>query len=175
MIKALLLLSQLDNDDLNWMVKVGKKRNIEPKEILIHEGERINALYIVLGGTFSAFLKSIDQEFARIYRGEVIGEISYVVPRPTIATVQAIEPSVVLEIPRLKLNNQLQKNMGFAARFYKAISMCLADRMHFTVIRLGKKVDLEEVELSQENIDQTMVQDITIAKAKFNWLIANAS
>jgi CRP-like cAMP-binding protein len=175
MSKALLLLSQLDNDDLDWLVKVARKKVLQPDEVLIYENSQINALYIVLSGTFRVLLKALnDEELARIYVGEVIGEISYIIPRPTIATVQAIETSEVLDIPRLELTSRLQWNTGFAARFYRFTSMCLAERMHNTVRRLGENIDLQEIALQEQGVENSLEDALKLAEVKFDWLINNA-
>lgn len=173
--KALLLLSQLDNDDLDWLTKTARKKIVQPNEILIYENSQINALYIVLNGSFKVLLKALnDQELARISVGEVIGEISFVIPRPTLATVQAIETSIVLDIPRLELTSRLQWNTGFAARFYRFTSMCLAERMHNTVKRLGENADLEEIEWQEKGVTNSMEDSLKLAEVKFNWLVNNA-
>ncbi len=175
MSKALLLFSQLDNDDLDWLLKVAHKQIVKPEEVLIHEGSRINALYIVLSGTFSVLLKALNnEEIAKVSMGEVIGEISYIIPRPTLATVKAIETSVVLNIPRLELTSRLQWNTGFAARFYRFTSMCLAERMHNTIQRLGENSDLEEIELKEKGIEDSLKDELKLAEVKLNWVVNNA-
>ena len=185
MFKAFLLLSQLDNDDLDWILKVAKKKTIPRDQILIYEGEKINALYIVLSGNFTVFVKSLGgNELARISRGEIIGEMPFVTSRPPVATVKAIETCIVLEISRLELAARLQWNMGFAARFYRALSICLADRMHHIIKRLGdgvnleevdlEEIDLEEIELQGEDVEEGIVGDLELAQVKFNWLFTNA-
>lgn len=172
--KALLLLSQLDNDDLDWLVKVAQKKMIQPDEILVYENSQINSLYVILSGSFRVLLKALNnQELARISVGEVIGEISYLIPRPTLATVQAIEISTVLDIPRLELTSRLQWNTGFAARFYRFVSMCLAERMHNTIRRLGEDIDLEDIELTNQGVTDGMENDLKLAQVKFDWVINN--
>jgi CRP/FNR family transcriptional regulator, cyclic AMP receptor protein len=61
-----------------------------------------------------------------------MGEMSFVDQAPPSATVQAMEPSFVLDIPRRRLNAKLAEDAGFAARFYRALSMFLAARLRAT-------------------------------------------
>lgn len=169
--KAYLILSELNNDDLNWMISVGKKHKIFPGEKLIYEHQQIHAFYVILSGTLSVTIEALnDKELARLSSGEVVGEISFIDTQLPLATVKAIEESVVLEIPRLSLNAKLEKDMGFAARFYRGISRCLSDRMRGTVLRLGYEVDLDEIDLQHDRENSTGNLALELVQAKFNWL-----
>ncbi len=170
--KVLFILGQLNNDDLDWMVQKGRKEILPPGKILIQEGQSIDALYIVLTGTFSVLIESLgNKELARLSSGEVVGEISLIDTRPPLATVKAIEESVVLAIPRLQLRVKLQNDMGFASRFYHAIALCLSERVRGTVRRLGYGVDLAESSAEQEELNPTITEQLPLAQAKFDWLV----
>ncbi|NES80626.1 MAG: cyclic nucleotide-binding domain-containing protein [Moorea sp. SIO2B7] len=174
--KALIILNELDNDDLNWVTQVGRKKKIAPDEILIYEGEKISALYIILSGSFRVLIKALaNKDLARISTGEIVGEISFLDPRPPLATVKAMTNSEVLALPRLQLNAKLQKNMGFASRFYRGISLCLANRIHNTVRRLGYDIDIQEYEVEYEVLNPNLQDNLALAQAKFDWLIANSN
>jgi len=176
MTKALFILNELINEDLDWISEKSRKRIIGHGQILIHEQEEIQALYMVLSGILSVTIKPLgDRELGRIYRGEVVGEISFIDNRPTVATVKGIEESVVLEISRWELTAKLNRNMAFASRFYRGISMCLADRMRGTVGRLGYGKNIEDDLEDNEEINPIVMHNLELAEAKFNWLMANAS
>ena len=171
--KALFILGQLNNLDLEWIIQKGKREKIKVDQILIHEGRQIDALYIVLSGTLSVFIESSDnKELAIISSGEIVGEISFLDTRPPLA----IEESHLLAIPRMQLAGKLQQDMGFAARFYKGISLCLSDRMRGTVRLLEYGRDLEEslMEQQQEDINPSVLENWALAQAKFNWLMQSA-
>jgi CRP/FNR family transcriptional regulator, cyclic AMP receptor protein len=169
--KAYLILSELNNDDLNWMIQEGKKHVLAPGEKLIYEDQQIYAFYIILSGTLSVVIEALnDKELARLSSGEVAGEISFIDTRLPLATVKAIEESVVLEIPRLQLNAKLEKDMGFASRFYRGISRCLSDRMRGTVLRLGYGFDLEALKLQEMEENSAENIEFDLVQAKFNWL-----
>lgn len=177
MFKSIFILSELDNDDLDWIAQKARKRRIRTGKVLIHEGRNINALYMILEGVFSVTTKaSGDQIIAKLGSGELLGEISFIDPRPPIATVTALEDSVVLEISRLELNFKLFRNIGFASRFYRGLCMCLADRMHKTVQQLGYNKDSannKDQETTIEELNPYVLNNLEVAQAKFNWLIAN--
>jgi len=174
--KALFILSQLNNDDIDWIVQKGKKEVLAPGAILIKEGKQIDALYIVLNGSLSVFLDhEQSKELAKIASGELVGEVSFIDARPPLATVKAIEETHLLAIPRRQLIIKLQHDMGFASRFYYGISLCLADRMRGTIrhIEYGRNIELEQPELDREDINPNVLENLALAQAKFNWLREN--
>ncbi len=177
MFKSIFILSELDNDDLDWIAQKGRKRRIKTGKILIYEGTNINGLYIILEGLFKVTTKaSGDKIIAKLGSGELLGEISFIDPRPPIATVTALEDSVILEISRLELNFKLFRNIGFASRFYRGLSMCLADRLHKTVQQVGanqKDINDQEERTPLEELNPYVLNNLEVAEAKFNWLIAN--
>lgn len=176
MTKALFILNELINEDLDWISDKCRKKIIEPNEVLIREAQEIQALYMVLSGILSVSIKPLgNKELGRIYRGEVVGEISFIDNRPTVATVKGLEESIVLEISRWELAAKLKRNMAFASRFYRGISMCLADRMRGTVGRLGYGQDLENDLNQNEAMNPIIMHNLELAQAKFNWLMANAN
>lgn len=136
--KVLYILGQLGEDDIEWMLGAGTTARLAPGEQLIHEGRAIEALYIVLDGALVISTAALnDGEVARLSSGEVIGEISFVDERPPTATVTAIQPSTVLALDRAGLHRKLEQDARFAARFFRAVSLFLADRLRTTVGRLG--------------------------------------
>lgn len=174
--KALFILSQLNNDDIDWIVQKGKKEVFAPGEILIYEGRQHDALYIVLNGSMSVWIEAQEsKELAKIGSGELVGEVSFIDARPPLATVKAIEETHLLAIPRRQLVLKLQQDMGFASRFYYGISLCLADRMRGTIrhIEYGRKIELDQPEMDREDINPNVLENLALAQAKFNWLREN--
>ncbi|MCY7334401.1 MAG: cyclic nucleotide-binding protein, partial [Pseudanabaena sp. CAN_BIN31] len=78
--------------------------------------------------------------------------------------------SVVLSIPRVQLLSKLQQDTNFSSRFYRAICLCLSDRLRGTVNRLGYGYNLES---DLGGFGQSMITNLELAEAKFNWLIKN--
>ena len=103
------------------------------------------------------------KQVARLMTGEVMGEMSFVDSAPPSATVQALETSMVLAIPRRRLNKRLTEDAGFAGRFYRALAMFLAGRLRTTTI--GGMVTDRQDELAVEAMD-----NIGMAGARFDWI-----
>jgi CRP-like cAMP-binding protein len=172
--KILLFFSELNNSDLDWFVQKGKKQIITTDRLLIKEGKVSDALYIVVSGSFSVAIESQDhKELAIISEGEIVGEVSFIDTRPPLASVRSLEESVVLSIPRVQLLSKLQQDINFSSRFYRAICLCLSDRLRGTVSRLGYGYDLDELDDRIGGFGQSMISNLELAEAKLNWLIKN--
>jgi len=169
--KTLLFFSELNNSDLEWIAEKGKKEAIAADRILIREGQSIDALYIVISGSFSVTIETTGQILAHISEGEILGEVSFIDTRFPLATVKATSESVVLSVARLQLLAKLKQDNGFAARFYRGISFCLSDRMRTTVTRFAYGRELDEIESGEEFSSQIMQSEFELAEAKFEWLI----
>ncbi len=139
--KGLFILSQLSERDIEWILANGTSEEIAAGTVLIHEGKPLEALYIVLDGHLSVSVAALgNREIAKIGYGEVLGEMSFVDASPPSASVQALENSLILSIPRLLLAERLKEDLEFACRFYRAIAGFLSHRLRFTVSQLGYDV-----------------------------------
>ncbi|NEP34611.1 MAG: cyclic nucleotide-binding domain-containing protein [Moorea sp. SIO1G6] len=125
--KTILMIEELSDKDVEWMIATGSKKEIIADTTLIEEGKEIDALYIVLDGQFTVSVGGRD--IAELSGGEVVGEMSFLKRSLPAATVTAINDSVVWSICRHKLQEKLQQDKDFASRFYKATSIILADRL----------------------------------------------
>lgn len=136
--KVLYILSELSDDDINWLIQVGQREEIPPGTVLIQEGESVDTLYILLDGALVVSISALEgRQIAHLATGEVVGEMSFIDARPPSATVQTLETSVVLAIPRPILAEKLQQDVVFAARFYRALAILLSHRLRGTVKQLG--------------------------------------
>ncbi|WP_287274368.1 MULTISPECIES: cyclic nucleotide-binding domain-containing protein [unclassified Okeania] len=74
MSKVLAILGELSNRDIDWMIANGSKKKITTNTILIHEGQPIDALDIVLDGTMKVYVAGVgNQEIGIITSGEILG------------------------------------------------------------------------------------------------------
>ncbi|MEH1910892.1 cyclic nucleotide-binding domain-containing protein [Nostoc sp.] len=151
------LLKELANSDINWMVAKGYQREIATGTVLIEAGKTADCLHILLEGiltvtisqpdnnpltrAFAAIegVESTSQEIARLSSGEVVGEVPFVSTYLTNTTVKAVEKSLVMSIPQSELTAKLQQDAGFASRFYRAIAIMLADRLESIINQLGRR------------------------------------
>ena len=130
MAHALFILGELSDQDVDWLTDTGRREQVPAGTVLIQEGRPVTTLYVLLDGALEVAVSAAkDQQVARLARGEIVGEMSFVDARPPSATVSALEDSVVLSIPRPVLIEKLEREAGFAARFYRAIAMSLSHRL----------------------------------------------
>ena len=170
--KALFFLGILNDADVEWMIATGAKQQLNPGEVLIQEGEPATSIFLVLEGVLSVVAKAANREVARLRPGEIVGEMSFVDSRPPSATVQAVEPSSVLAIPRRGLEARLLQDASFAARFYRAIAVFLSDRLRSTVALLGygSGQTLEDQASYADEIDPAVLDNVSLAGARFDIL-----
>ena len=171
--KVFFLLGELDDDDIDWMVSMGRREEVPAGTVLIQEGQAIDTLHILLEGTLSVSVSALEgKTIARLTSGAVVGEMSFADARPPSATVMAVETSLILSIPRLLLVEKLQKDEGFASRFYRAIAIFLSTRLRGTVRYLGYAKDqLLQEDNSSEDLSPEVVDNVPLAKARFDWLL----
>ncbi|QIZ72903.1 cyclic nucleotide-binding domain-containing protein [Oxynema aestuarii] len=136
--KGLFILSELSQEDLEWMLTIATSEELEAGTTIIEEGKPIHSVYIVLQGTLVVEVAALEgKEIAKIGIGEILGEMSFLDTRPPSATVTVLEDAIVLSIPRLALEQKLERDTAFAARFYRAIAVFLSNRLRLTVSHLG--------------------------------------
>ncbi|MBN1936466.1 MAG: cyclic nucleotide-binding domain-containing protein [Anaerolineae bacterium] len=169
--RVLFLLGELNDQDIEWMIAAGRRQQVAAGEMLIREGQPIPALYIILAGALSVFTQgSGDQAIAQLVAGDVAGEMSLVDARPPSATVQAIQDSTVLAIPRSTLQTRLGQDVSFAARFFKAIAIFLSQRLRDTEYQLGRYEHTENLS-DPDELDPNVLDVVDQAGRRFERLL----
>lgn len=171
--KILFLLGELNDDDIDWLIQTGTRQEIPAGTVLIQEGKPIDALYILLMGTFTVSIAALDnREIAKLSSGEVVGEMSFLDGRLPSATVKAVEDSLVLCIPRRELATKLLQDIGFSYGFYRALAILLSNRLRRIVNQLGDIKDQALTDVGVDNHDLESASDnMNLAKARFDWIL----
>jgi CRP/FNR family cyclic AMP-dependent transcriptional regulator len=168
--KALYLLGALNDSDVDWLITHGSKSYIQRGAILILEGRSVDSLFILLDGHLSVSSRATGgNALASLHAGEIVGEISFVDSRPPGSSVTAVRDSHVLEISRSAILRKMEKDVGFAARFYRAVAVFLADRLRMTSCHLGygkPELDVEADDIGDELLDNT-----SLAATRFDNLL----
>jgi CRP/FNR family transcriptional regulator, cyclic AMP receptor protein len=140
MLEAFAFLGILDESDIEWLVANSKRQEIQSGSDLIRQGEPVESLYLIVDGAFDVTVSAPkEHRIARLYSGELIGEMSFVDLHPPSATVTASVNSGVLAIAKADLTKKIEHDAGFAARFYKGVSLLLSGRLRAV---FGKEPDL---------------------------------
>jgi bacteriocin-type transport-associated protein len=168
--KVLFILGELDDEDIAWLMQVGRREQVSAGTVLIYEGKPVDTLYILLDGTLVVTISAVTgREIARLSSGEVVGEMSFVDARPPSATVQTLEDCVVLAIPRSQLAEKLSQDVGFGCRFYRALAILLSHRLRGTVKQLSN--DPAPPADPVNELDPAVAATVAIAEARFNQLL----
>lgn len=182
---SLYILAELSELDFEWLLATGKRRRISQGSVLIQEGQPVDALYLILQGTFSVAVSALDnQEIAELSSGEVLGEISLVDNRPPTATVTALTDAIVWAIPKVQLSMKLTQDITFACHFYQSLAVLLSDRLRGTVNWLGYtyghgKEEAEQAVAAQANggsnddFNPSLAGSLDMAKVRLKWLVEN--
>lgn len=160
--KVLYILGELSNSDIEWMAQTGRRRELARGDVIVQQGTQADDLFIVLAGAVEIVVSDVGV-VDRLGAGEIIGEMSFVDRAPPSATVRAAEPATVFALSKRKMAANLMADVGFSARFYKALAVYLSDRLREATRRgSGAPVD--------ENRDK-IVADPSFAGTRFNELL----
>jgi bacteriocin-type transport-associated protein len=194
--EALIVFAELHDSDIEWLVAAGRVQEIAADTVLIRSGRPVEALHILLDGAltlnaseedsnplmqaFSNLENSpnqpLEREFARLSRGDIMGETPFIEAQPPAVTVKALRDSRVLSIPKWRLAAKLLHDVGFAVRFYRVLSILLADKQQSIVQRLGYgRVTYssgDDLEKSFANeLNNNFLGQVAIAGARFDWML----
>jgi bacteriocin-type transport-associated protein len=194
--EILFVFGELNDRDLDWMVSVGTPQNLTAGTVLIHAGKPIEALHILLDGKMTVSIsednpldrafsslenrqsKSSEKELAWVLKGDIVGETPFVeVPLPFV-NVRAVENSIVLSIPQWRLAAKLMHDIGFAARFYKVLSILLTDKQQQIINqfsygrqRYSKEKPLDKNSLYENELSPHFLAQMTLAGNRFDWML----
>lgn len=172
--KVLYILGQLDDEDIEWMARKGRRFQATAGTVLIREGMPVGDLFFVLSGEVAVVVSGVG-EVARLGRGEVVGEMSLVDSAPPSATVEAAEGALILAVDKRDLQARLAENPGFCGRFYKALAIFLADRLRSTTQRMNARGGLKAEAVMEDELDEGILDTISLAGARFEHLLARLS
>jgi CRP-like cAMP-binding protein len=171
--KVLYILGELEDQDLQWLLDAGSVRRMPTGTEIIQEGRANDSLYIVVEGEFQ--VSSAGRELARLEAGEVVGDMSLLDSRPPNATVVATKDSIAHSIPQDRLRVKLERDPPFAARFYRALCIFLANRLQQTNAMVGASAARGEERARQDRSSEELLPDtldsVALAGARFNWFL----
>lgn len=153
-----ILLRELNNSDFDWILNTGRQREISANAIVVPEGKTIDTFDIILDGTLSVnYLDEENNPLAGVFAklepknnrglkifqlksGEVIGEDCLLGKQGiNLVEIRAIEPAKVISLPLLQLETKIERDAEFAARFYRAICILLANRLESIIAEIGRR------------------------------------
>ncbi len=153
------LLSKFPDEDIDWIMSSGKDCLITSETVLISENTGIDYLYFVIKGLLKVTTAiSGDRTIALLGPGEIIGELSFVDNKKTVATVVADEDSSIFAIERNFLRELIENDKGFGLRWYRALCEVTVHRLRTTTNELGKMLQHTGHELCFDIKEWTMLK-----------------
>jgi len=169
--KVLFILGQLNDDDVEWLIREGVRDKVARGHSLIEQGKPNHHLFILLEGHVSVSVAHAG-EIDVLGSGEIVGEMSLVDSRPPSATVTAIEDCWVLRLDHAKVRDQVEHDVGFGMRFYRALATYLSYRLR-TGQALEFDADVGVVE-GQEQVGELgvdVLDRLHVAGARFDRIV----
>lgn len=166
--RVLYMLGQLSDENIEWLIANGQRELITPGQVLIHEKQVSDSVYIVLDGTLGVYVTSGAQEMLVAERGsgDILGEMSFIDDRPPTATVKALTSATMFAIKKATLAAHLEADRDFAARFYKGIAISLSYRL-LEAMQQGRGSD----EADDEELDANLLDSVYLAGMRFDRIV----
>lgn len=173
--KVLYLLGVLNDSDVDWIMANGKRKDFDAGSVVVAAHKPLFEMYVVLQGEMSVRLdEQEDRQVATLYSGEIIGELSFLDNRPPNVSVVATTDVALISLSRSGLQAKLDRDPGFASRFYKSLGSFLAVRLRQTMGQLGYGADdgaaVMEHEDAEDELDPELLDRTAIAGQYFDML-----
>jgi CRP/FNR family cyclic AMP-dependent transcriptional regulator len=164
--RILFILAELNDDDVAFLVEAGQRRFLARGATLVARDQPVDAIHIVLDGSFSV---QVDGKLLnQLYRGEVVGELTFLDRRPPSASVIATEDARVLSVPHAALHRRLE-NPAFAGRFYKSLALFLVHRLRLATSTLA--YGPPQLRQDGDELDMTELDQVDVAARRFDWML----
>jgi len=123
LLKRLPLFEGLDEEDLDTLLEMARERDLASGEVLIHEGDVGDEMYVILEGELAVTQRDgqIDRPVATRSTGDVVGEMGVFEFAPRTATVRASSPVRVLVIDRAAFASLLACSVSVGTNILKTV------------------------------------------------------
>ena len=171
--KVLIIFGQMTDGDVDWLAQAGERIHVKAGTVLISRQARVEHLYVVLDGQLVIRAGS-GMTIASLESGEIVGEMSLVDPAPTTVSVEVAVDATLFRIANDVIRKKLAADAVFAAHFYFALCIFLADRMRNTTMRMGYGAALPESDAVDE-LNENLLDNIHAAGARFDRMLKRLS
>ena len=164
--KVLFIFSVLSDSDVEWLAGTGERMHLDPGKVLIPMGARLDSIYFVLEGRLAVKTRA-GEVISVLESGEIIGEMSLVDPAPTVVSVEITAQTTLLRLPNSVVRQKLSADTAFAARFYRALCVFLADRMRNATQRIGHGSPGD----ARDELNEELLDNAHLAGARFDRML----
>jgi CRP-like cAMP-binding protein len=152
------LFASVPVETLATVARQMRGRRFSRNEVIFHQGDPGDALYIISDGSVKILLHSTEGEeaiIATLRPGDFFGELSLLDREPRSATAKALEPTEAWELPREALRRLIDADVGLRDALLTALSTKLrratghVEELHF--LDLAGRLALRLVRLAAES------------------------
>lgn len=127
-----ILLRELSNADIDWLVTTGDRTPVSRSQDFIQPGQQLDSLYLLLEGNLTLKDPSTQSEIVTLSRGDLFGEgwLFDISPVAPICVPESADKEVlVLAVPKADIQQKLKEDTSFAAHFYRALALILSEHI----------------------------------------------
>jgi CRP/FNR family cyclic AMP-dependent transcriptional regulator len=172
--RALHVLGQLSDENIEWMIARGKREAVTAGHVLIEEGAASEFVYIVLDGTLGIYIDADGHDIQVAERGvgDILGEMSFIEDSPASATVKAASDATLFTLAKPALADKLETDRDFAARFYRGIAISLSYRLRESMAPdAAGRDDADSASGEEEERDPAVPDSVHQARARFDRIV----
>lgn len=165
-----ILLRELSNADIDWMVNNGERQSLPAKTDLILPNQVLEKLYLVLEGQLSMSTPCRGREFAWLSRGDLFGA-GWLFDIEPVSIIFAKTEAVVLAIPKARLLEKLKTDVSFAVHFYRSIALIMSERIRAEFESTESRAELLRYE-SGEMVKEALVVFGELHDSDIDWMMS---
>ncbi|MEE8121991.1 MAG: cyclic nucleotide-binding domain-containing protein, partial [Anaerolineales bacterium] len=161
LIRDLPLFKGLKADQIQGLLSLSKREFFDKGDILITEGSKEHALYVITKGKARITLGNDSEEVTELIDvgvGETLGEVSLLIDVPHSATVTALEPMEVITFTRLSLATLMADNPELAAEVWHRLAQSLSGRLRHSneryISHIRETYDVADELLGTQPLDE---------------------
>ena len=128
-LKSVSLFSDFNEEDLEKVSRLTRKRIFQPDESIFQEKSEGNALFIIVKGSIritKKIGKERDKELAVLQGGDMFGEMALVDGKPTSASATSREETEILLINKEDFDYLLSDDKDFALKILMKIAQVIS-------------------------------------------------
>ena len=126
-------------NDLRALEAIGEPRVCIAGDLVYHEGEIADALFLIEMGTVDITPRGKEAVFVTMGSGQGFGELSFFERGPRPAAAYAREPTHLLRIPFARLSQVLAERPGLALLVYRNACMFFAKHIRRMALTLNHR------------------------------------
>lgn len=169
------LLSHFTDDQRRELVEGALVRSFQEKEVILHGGDEVHFLGVLLEGTIEAVIPSAgggDLPLGKIEAGGTFGELALMSGDPAVADLVAATPCRVMLVPLTLFQSRIMANPGAA----QLIAMTVSNRVQMApqepamVAAVSRKAEAGELlELKGERPERILVINCGSSSLKYRY------